>query len=95
MSNDRRPHAFEQSVQCYAEKVSELYSDENGNITDEKSLEAFIDELVNSLLEGSRTYWPTSPLLAIFDGVIATVIRPLLHKHRTAHFQSKLTTAGV
>ena len=94
--NVQRPKAtrFEQSVQRYAEKVSELYSDENGNITDEKSLEAFIGELVNSLLEGSRTYWPTSPLLAIFDAVIATVIRPLLHKHRTAHFQSKLTTAG-
>ena len=94
--NVQRPKAtrFEQSVQRYAAKISELYSDENGDIADEKSLEAFIGELVDSLLEETRAYWPTSPLLSIFDGLVATVIRPLLYKHRTAYFSSELTTAG-
>lgn len=94
--NVRRPKSttFEQSVQRYAARISELYCDENGDITDEKSLEIFIRELIDTLLDKTKAYWPTSPLLAIFDGLIATVIRPLLYEHQTAHMQSATTTAA-
>lgn len=93
--NIRRPKStrFEQSVQRYAATISELYCDEKGDITDEISLESFISDLVNTLLEKTKAYWLTSPLLAIFDGLIATVMRPLLHKHQTFYFPSELTTA--
>ena len=93
--NVRRPKStrFEQSVQRYAAGISELYCDENGDITDEKSLEAFIGDLVVVLLDKTKTYWPTSPLLAIFDGLVVTVIRPLLHGHRTFYFPGEMTTA--
>jgi len=96
--NVQRPKAtcFEKSVQRYAAKVSELYSDEKGNITDERSLEMFVHDLVEKLLKKTKNYWPISPLLAIFDGVVATVLRPLLHRHRTVYFQNDMTTeAGV
>ncbi len=88
----RRPKStrFEQSAQRYAAMISELYCDEKGDIVDEKALEAFISELVAILLDKTKTYWPRSPLLAIFDGVVATVLRPMLHKHQTARFQSEM-----
>jgi hypothetical protein len=93
--NVRRPKTtlFEQSAQRYAAKISEVYCDEKGDIANEKLLEAFIRELVTTLLEKTKAYWPTSPLLAIFDGLVATVMRPLLHRHRTAYVQSEMTTA--
>lgn len=94
--NVRRPKStlFEQSVQRYAAKISELYCDEKGDITNDKVLEAFIHALVTTLLNKTKAYWPTSPLLAIFDGLVATVMRPLLHKHRTAYMKSEMTTAA-
>ncbi|MCP3868760.1 MAG: hypothetical protein GY703_11820 [Gammaproteobacteria bacterium] len=93
--NIRRPKAtrFEQSAQRYAAKISELFTDENGNIISQESLETLIRELVSILLDKTRPYWPTRPLLAIFDGVVATIFRPLLHKHRTVHYQSRLVNA--
>lgn len=94
--NVRRPKTtlFEQSAQRYAATISELYCDQEGNITNEKSLEAFIRELVASLLDKTKAYWLTSPLLAIFDGLVAPVMRPLLHKHQTAYIQSEMITAA-
>jgi len=96
--NVQRPKAtrFEQSVQRYTARVSELYSDEKGNITDKPSLQALVNELVDRLLKASRIYWPMVPLLAIFDGLVATVLRPLLHRHRTVYFQSEtISQTGV
>ncbi len=92
--NVRRPKStrFEQSAQRYAAMISELYCDEKGDIIDEKALETFIRELVAILLNKTKTYWPGSPLLAIFDGVVAAVMRPLLHKHQTVYFQSEVVT---
>ena len=94
--NVRRPKStrFEQSAQRYAAMISELYCDEKGDIIDEKALEAFIRELVAILLHKTKAYWPRSPLLAIFDAVVAPVIRPLLHKHQTAYFQSETVAEG-
>jgi len=92
--NVRRPNAtlFEQSVQRYAADISELYCDENGDIIDERSLEAFIHELVIMLLSKTRDYWSMSPLLAVFDGLVATVMRPLLYNHRTMRIPHQVTT---
>ncbi len=93
--NVRRPKTtlFEQSVQRYAVKISELYCDEKGEIINKKYLELFINELIAALLDKTKVYWPTSPLLAIFDGLVVPVIRPLLYKHQTAYIQSEITTA--
>jgi len=92
--NVRRPNAtrFEQSLQRYAVMISELYCDEEGAVRDKKALEAFIRQLVTFLLNKTKVYWATTPLLAIFDAVVATVIRPLLFKHRTAHIPHQTTT---
>lgn len=74
---------FERAAQEFSVRISSKFCDASGDIISPDLLEEFVNKLIDFLLEKTRSYWSTDPLLLLFDAIVVPVLRPMLYPHTT------------